>query len=127
MTRKKEKGEKERVVAMQEEREQKVPFHRVSNRGTWRCTFRDLCAHLFSGPSTSFVTLSRTAQQRRTSSYPLRWCLPAKVTKKRRDSAESIRGELLILITISSSMNNCYHAARRSPWICIRWNNSYTI
>lgn len=49
-----------RMVAVQEEREQKVLFHEVSNRGTWRCTFRDLYAHLPSGPSTSSVALSRT-------------------------------------------------------------------
>lgn len=93
---KRERARECRMIAMQEEREQKVFFHGVSNRGTWRCTFRDLCAHLTSGPSTSSVALSRTtAWQRRTpSSYPLRWCLPAKATKKRRDSGESIRIEL---------------------------------
>lgn len=114
--RERERREKEREsVATQEEREQKVPFHEVFNRGTWRCTFRDLCAHLPSGPSTSTVVLSWTAKNPFLSASMMSTddCDEEKTGQPVNRTEANYT--LLVLITTSSSMNNCYRTVRPSP------------
>lgn len=118
--------ERERVrpmVAMQERNASKKSLSTgISNRGTWRCTFRDLCAHLPSlvrrlreaAKENPFLSASMMSDRRR-------W-------RRRVETAVNRAvANYWFWLLLSSSMNNCYHVVRHSRWICVCRANSLSI